>query len=310
MGAFHGDEIGLIWADVRVSARNLVRGTLNPHLENPLMFAPEERRARLIEIQRRRAARRRKFEFEDAEDEREEQSIIADLRQMGDSIARFAEGDQLSSRFYPDCDEAVKAELAASHKEVLKAAAPEIKAAEEAAPPGWQVSGKRVSAPFISITQRIKISELAAKPALITRGDLRRNVQKGVQQVCEPGFDRKPLAAAVSAFIAATLANQPPISELRPSRWYPSNPVAGRSADDAAPMVKLALSAHKRLPPQPTVPLDDLMRSLATLPKAGKADPERAKRWRRWNNALKAAERKMDFHAIAELYRVGPDPPN
>lgn len=244
MGALHGDEIGLIWADVDVSRRNLVRGTFNPHLENPLMFAPEEQRARLREIQRRRAARRSKFEFEEAEDAREEQSIIGKFRQMQDSIQRYAEGGALSWRFTPDCDDAIKAELAESQKQVLKAAAPEIKAAEEAMPPGWKVSGKRVSSPFVSITQRIRIADLAAKPVLISRGDLRQNIRKGLEQVCAPGFDRKPLAAVVAAFIAATLANQPAVSELRPSHWYPSNFVAGGSEESTAALVERALSPH------------------------------------------------------------------
>lgn len=309
MGTLHHDEIGLVWADVAVSARNLVRGTLNPHLENALMLAPEEQRARLIEVRRRRAARKRKFDFEDAEDEREEQSILADFQQMQSAVDQYAGGGDLSWRFTPDCDSAIKAELAHSQKEVLKAAAPEIKAVEEAAPPGWTVSGKRASGPFVSITQRIRIADLAAKPVFLSRGDLRENIRRGLEQVCAPGFDRKAVAAAVSAFIAATLADDPPVSELRPSRWYPSNLVAGGSAEEAAPMVERALSPHTPLPAQQPASLDDLTRSVAGLPEASKAASGYARKWRKWNAALRAAERKHDWISIQRLMNSGPDPP-
>lgn len=310
-GALHGDEIGLIWADLAVSARNLVRGDLNETRENLPIIALEDKRAQWAEIRRRRASRRARFEFEDAEDEREEQSIIAGFDELAEALKRYQAGDDLSHRLIPDCPKAIKAEVTASQAAALKAAAPEIAATKEPMEQlGWKQSGKRFSRGFIAVTHRMALTDLAAKPTVLTPSDCKRNIRESVKRICAPGFDRDSLAITALEFIRATLVDVDSVTALRPSRWYPVHGPLTGGEETARGMVDLALSPHQPLPVSPPreVSFDALRAAMATLPEQPKPDAARARRWRKWNAALKAAEH--DCIAYQRLISAGPDPPN
>jgi hypothetical protein len=248
MGAIRADSVGLFWADVDVSSQNLARGSFNDNLENPLAIFAAELIER-VEVAERALAKHR------AEAARKDASLLSEveaakraLQNGHDGIEAYANGAPLPPSLRPQCDKAIEKVVGCSRREALKAARLEIEAAKQRMKDsGWQFTAARLAGSSIVIAHKMQVSELAAKPHLITEVDCRRNIRRATDQLCQPGVDRRDLASVAQALIEEALKVGASQSARRPSRWYPSGPVA--SAESAMEMAKIALSPHVPLRP-------------------------------------------------------------
>jgi len=312
MGTLHHDEIGLIWADTAVSARNLVRGTFNDHLENPLAISASEMIDRVEGANRRLARHRAQAEWKDAELARELESARTALAAQLEAVKLYAETGKTDPRLTPTCDQSVQAEINVSRSAALKAAAPEIYAFKQVAKAtAWEFSTKRVSGSSVVISYKMPVSDLAAKPSLLNEGDFRRNIRAAMDRLRSPSFDRRSIAVVAVAMIEEALRLGPKETTLRPARWYPSNAGPSEHMESARGMATLSLVRH-----QPPLAWEHRQSpTLQTTPPAKaapvdlKVDAEAGKRWRRWRAELLAAQRKQDSIASIRLINAGPDPP-
>ena len=309
MGTLHHDEIGLIWADTAVSARNLVRGTFNDHLENPLAISASEMIDRVEGANRRLARHRAQAEWKDAELAHELESARTALGAQLEAVKLYAETGKTDPRLTPACDQSVQAEINISRSAALKAAAPEIDAFKQVAKAtAWEFSTKRVSGSSVVITYKMPVSDLAAKPSLLNEGDLRRNIRVAMDRLRSPSFDRRSIAVVAAAMIEEALCLGPKETTLRPARWYPSNAGPSEHEESTRSMATLSLMRHQPLPLS-LAPTGQFGSLLPSWPVDLKVDAEAGKRWRRWRAELLAAQRKQDSITSIRLINAGPDPP-
>lgn len=191
-----GDETGLLWADPKVSARNLVRGTFNPALESPLAIAIEETLAERARLHREKAKLLARLDAL----AREQELIDRRLARQQEALRTYEKNGVLPDNLIPDCEAAIAAEVARNRRKVHKAVSEDVAAlCEVTRPAGWEFAGKRTDGDFLYVKLKKRI---AAAVEAITPAALRRRVVQAVQRFCSSVSDRREVVAAARRLVA------------------------------------------------------------------------------------------------------------
>lgn len=216
-GPTFGDEIGIMFADVAVSARNLVRGSFNDQLENPMAIAVDETIREYEKVAVDEATFEREVELRRAEFRKRKEGLLATLQRQKAAIAKYAEAPEIASCLKPACDLAVKQALADERKAAKKAARPEVEAANEALQEqGWERVGTRIDGGFIYISHRRRLTSLSARPAVPSEWRVRTKMRETIQRMAEPEFDREGVVASTLEYIEQVMKTR------KSPRFYPT----------------------------------------------------------------------------------------
>jgi len=198
-----GDEVGVLWADSRASARDFIHSVAAVPQHNPLRVSIDEDVAELERLNRR------------------EESLQAQLAAIADDRARvldrletkleaavaFEQTGEMDPCLVPECTDAIQAELAADSRDLLKAAdmqeVPELRGVAKEL--GWDFDGAKADNDFVYVTLKRKREQIANAGPRPTRETLRSNVAKAIAAFRADLSDRRRIVADARELIARVL---------------------------------------------------------------------------------------------------------
>lgn len=211
----HGDEVGLLWVDPKVSARNLARGTFNQELENPFAVAFAESLAEKERLLRDRA----KLESRLKALTREEELNAFRIERQQEALQIYSQTGEIRHELIPECRAAVTAEMAKQRKALHASLQPEVdalRAAQEA--DGWAFAHRKTDGNFLLVTLKKALKQIASALKPVRRFKFERNVRRALDKFSAPGLPRPTIARrALEIFMLNLRPSQAAMFPLKPA---------------------------------------------------------------------------------------------
>jgi len=189
-GTSHSDEIGLAWADPSVSARHLACGKpLAPEQVLAIAFAES-----LAEKERLRRERQQLEGRLKGNARNDEMNDIKIARQQ-EALRIYGETGEIRLDLVPECEPAIRAELAKDRRASTKSAQHEVDAlCEKAKEDGWELAYKKNDGKRILVTFAKPLKSIAPELKPLRRFQVQQRIRRAVDQLKTPGLPRPIIA--------------------------------------------------------------------------------------------------------------------